>query len=79
MESTSMSKVLLQSSPQRSFKANRGEKPEIKLGPEMEGKIKTIIRWQADVEAGRIKGFKETPRGENRQNTLRHKSEQDPL
>ena len=53
-----MSKVLLQSSSQRSFKENRGEKPGIKLGPEMEGKIKTIIRWQADVEAGRIKCFK---------------------
>lgn len=35
-----------------------GEKPGIKLGPELEGRNRTIIRWQADVEARRRKFFK---------------------
>lgn len=30
---------------------DRGEKTGIKFGPELEGRNKTVIRWQADAEA----------------------------
>lgn len=32
---------------------DRGENTRIKFGPELKGRNKTVIRWQADVETER--------------------------